>query len=86
MQFSLEFLEHDVAIAEDTWTALATTGSDHSLANVRAVIEGVLARGGAFTVEGSDGQVVQRIDTAAAFEGFMQDVDMQRSQYEQDQA
>jgi hypothetical protein len=53
---------------------------------VRAVIEGVLARGGAFTVEGSDGQVVQRIDTAAAFEGFMQDVDMQRSQYEQEQA
>jgi hypothetical protein len=86
MQFNLEFLEHDVAIAQDTWTALATTGSDHTLANVRAVIEGVLERGGAFTVEGNDGQVAQRIDTAAAFEGFMQDVDMQRSQYEQDQA
>jgi hypothetical protein len=85
MQFNLEFLEHDVAIAEDTWTALATTGSDHSLANVRAVIEGVLERGGAFTVEGANGQVVQRIDTAAAFEGFMQEVDMQRSQYEQEQ-
>lgn len=86
MQFSQEFLEHDVSIAEDTWTALVTTGSDHSLASVRAVIEGVLVRGGALTVEGSDGQVVQRIDTPAAFEGFMQDVDMQRSQYEQDQA
>jgi len=86
MQFSLEFLEHDVSIAEDSWIALVTTGSDHSLASVRAVIEGVLVRGGALTVEGSDGQVVQRIDTPAAFEGFMQDVDMQRSQYEQDQA
>ena len=86
MQFSLEFLEHDVSIAEDTWIALVTTGSDHSLASVRAVIEGVLVRGGALTVEGSDGQVVQRIDTPAAFEGFMQDVDMQRSQYGQDQA
>lgn len=86
MNFSLHFLEHDVSIAEDTWTALATTGSDISLENVRATIAAVLERGGAFTVEDSNGQVVRRIETASDFEGYMQDVAVQRAQYQQDQA
>jgi hypothetical protein len=86
MNFSLHFLEHDVSVAEDTWTALATTGSDASLASVRATILGVLERGGAFMVEGSDGQIVRHIETASDFEGYMQDIDIQRTQFEQDQA
>ncbi|QJE01743.1 hypothetical protein HH212_18345 [Massilia forsythiae] len=86
MNFSLHFLEHDVSIAEDTWTALATTGSDISLENVRATVAAVLERGGAFTVEDSNGQVVRRIESAADFEGYMQDVAMQRQQFQQTQA
>lgn len=86
MNFHLNFLEHDVSIAEDTWTALVTTGSDTSLANVRATILGVLERNGTFTVEDSNDQVVRRIETAAEFEGFMQEVEMQRTQFQQDQA
>jgi hypothetical protein len=86
MNFSLNFLEHNVSIAEDTWTALATTGSDMSLATVRAVIMGVLERNGVFTVEDSNDQVVRRIETPAEFEGFMQEVDMQRKQFQQEQA
>lgn len=86
MNFSLNFSEHNVSIAEDTWTALATTGSDIALANVRATIIGVLERGGSFTIEDSNDQVVRRIETAAEFEGFMQEVDMQRKQFQQDQA
>jgi len=86
MNFSLNFSEHNVSIAEDTWTALATTGSDIALANVRATIIGVLERGGSFTIEDSNDQVVRRIETAAEFEGYMQEVDMQRKQFQQDQA
>lgn len=86
MNFSLNFMEHDVPIAEDTWTALATTGSDPALANVRATIEGVLERNGSFTVEDSNDQVVRRIETSSEFEGFMQEVEMQRKQFQQDQA
>ncbi|RYF03595.1 MAG: hypothetical protein EOO78_06780 [Oxalobacteraceae bacterium] len=86
MNFHLNFLEHDVSIAEDTWTALVTTGSDASLANVRATILGVLERNGSFTVEDSNDQAVRRIETAAEFEGFMQEVEMQRTQFQQDQA
>jgi hypothetical protein len=86
MNFSLNFLEHNVSVAEDTWTALVTTGSDMSLANVRATIMGVLERNGSFTVEDSNDQVVRRIETASEFEGFMQEVDMQRTQFQQDQA
>lgn len=86
MHFSLNFLEHNVSIAEDTWTALATTGSDMSLANIRATIMGVLERNGIFTIEDSNDQVVRRIDTPSEFEGFMQEVDMQRKQFQQDQA
>lgn len=86
MHFSLNFLEHDVSVAEDTWTALATTGSDASFAGVRAVIAGVLERNGVFTIEDSNDQVVRRIETPADFEGFMQEVEMQRQQFEQDQA
>ncbi|WP_323143320.1 hypothetical protein [Massilia phyllosphaerae] len=86
MNFELHFLEHDVSIAEDTWTALVTTGSDTTLANVRATVLGVLERNGAFTVEDSNDQVVRRIETAAEFEGFMQEVEMQRTQFQQDQA
>jgi hypothetical protein len=84
MDFSLTFLEQDVAVVEDTWTALVTTGSDMSLANVRATILGVLERGGAFTVEGSNGQVVRRIHTPSEFEGYMQEVEIQRTQVQQD--
>jgi hypothetical protein len=85
MNFSLHFLEHDVSIAEDTWTALATTGSDVSLANVRATILSVLERNGAFTVEDSNDQVVRRIETPSEFEGYMQEIDMQRKQFQQEQ-
>jgi hypothetical protein len=86
MNFKLSFLEHDVSIAEDTWTALVTTGSDTSLANVRATIVGVLERNGTLTIEDSNDQAVRRIETAAEFEGFMQEVEMQRTQFQQDQA
>jgi hypothetical protein len=86
MNFNLNFLEHDVSINEDTWTALVTTGSDMSLANVQATIMGVLERNGSFTVMDSNDQVVRRIETAAEFEGFMQEVGMQRTQFQQDQA
>jgi hypothetical protein len=86
MIFTLNFMEHDVSIAEETWTALVTTGSDAGLANVRATIEGVLERSGSFTIEDSNDQAVRRIETAAEFEGFMQEVEMQRTQFQQDQA
>ena len=86
MNFSLNFSEHDVSVAEDTWTALATTGSDIALANVRATIMGILERNGSFTVEDSNDQVVRRIETPAEFEGFMQEVDLQRTQFQQEQA
>ena len=86
MNFSLHFNEQNVSIAEDTWTALATTGSDSSLANVRATILGVLEREGAFMVEGSDGQIVRRIDDPSEFEGYMQEVEIQRKQFGQEQA
>jgi len=62
MNFALNFLEHDVSIAEDTWTALVTTGSDTSLANVRATMLGVLERNGTFTIEDSNDQAVRRIE------------------------
>lgn len=86
MNFDLNFLEHNVSIAEDTCTALVTTGSDISLANVRATILGVLERDGSFTIEDSNDQAVRRIETAAEFEGFMQEVEMQRTQFQQEQA
>jgi hypothetical protein len=86
MNFSLNFLEHNVSVAEDTWTALATTGSDMSLANVRATILGVLERNGVFTVEDSNDQVVRRIETPSEFEGYMQEIELQRKQFQQDQA
>jgi hypothetical protein len=86
MNFSLNFSEHNVSIAEETWTALATTGSDMTLASVRAVIQGVLERSGSFTVEDSNDQVVRRIETPSEFEGYMQEIDMQRKQFQQDQA
>lgn len=86
MNFGLNFLEHNVSVDSDTWTALATTGSDVSLANVRAAIMGVLERNGIFTVEDGNDQVVQRVETASEFEGFMQEVELQRKQFQQDQA
>ena len=86
MKFNLQFLEHDVSIDQDTWTALATTGSDVSLENVRAAILGVLERGGVFTVDDSNDQVVRRIETSAAFEGYMQEIGTQRTQFQQEQA
>ena len=86
MNFNMSFLENNVSIAEDTWTALVTTGSDMSLASVRTTIMGVLERHGTFTVEDTNEQVVRRIETSSEFEGFMQEVDMQRSQFQQDQA
>lgn len=86
MNFGLNFSEHNVSIAEDSWTALATTGSDTTFANVRATIMGVLERDGTFTVEDGNDQVLRRIDTASEFEGFMQEVEMQRKQYQQEQA
>lgn len=85
MNFNLSFLEHDVSIGEDTWTALVTTGSDASLANVRATVMGILERDGTFTIENNDDQAVRRIETSAEFEGFMQEVEMQRTQSQQDQ-
>lgn len=86
MNFSLNFSEQNVSIAEDTWTALETTGSDMSLASVRAAILGVLERSGAFLIEGADGQVVRRIESPSEFEGYMQEVEIQRTQFGQDQA
>jgi len=86
MNFHLNFLEHNVSIAEDTWTALVTTGSDASLANVRDTILGVLERSGTFTIEDNNDQAVRRIETTAEFEGFMQEVEMQRTQFQQEQA
>lgn len=86
MNFSLNFLEHNVSVREDTWTALATAGSDATLASVRATILGVLERNGTFTVEDDNDQVLKRIETAADFEGYMQDVDLQRKQFQQEQA
>ena len=86
MIFNLKFLEHDVSIDQDTWAALATTGSDVSLENVRATVLGVLERNGIFTVEDSNDQVVRRIETPAEFEGYMQEIEMQRTQFQQEQA
>jgi hypothetical protein len=86
MDFTLNFLEHNVSVKEDTWTALATTGSDATLASVRATILGILERSGTLTVEDSNDQVVRRVETAADFEGFMQVVEMQRKQFQQEQA
>ena len=86
MNFNLNFSENNVAIDQDTWTALVTTGSDMSLASVRTAIMGVLEQNGTFTVEDASDQVVRRIETSAEFEGFMQEVDMQRSQFQQEQA
>jgi hypothetical protein len=86
MNFSLNFSEHNVAIVEDTWTALVTTGSDTSLSTVRMAIMGVLEQGGTFTVEDSNDQVVRRIESTSEFEGFMQEVNMQRAQFQQEQA
>ena len=86
MNFSLNFIEHNVSVNQDTWTALATTGSDTSLANVRATILGVLERNGTFTVEDSNDQVVRRFETASEFEGFMQEMEIQRKQFQQEQA
>ena len=86
MHFSLNFLENNVSVAEDTWTALATTGSDVSLASVRAVILGVLERDGTFTVEDSNDQVVRRIESPSEFEGYMQEIELQRKQFQQEQA
>jgi hypothetical protein len=48
MNFTLNFLEHDISVNEDIWTALVTTGSDVSLANVRATIASVLERNGVY--------------------------------------
>jgi len=86
MNFNLNFSENNVAIDQDTWNALVTTGSDMSLASVRTAIMGVLEQSGTFTVEDTNDQVVRRIETSAEFEGFMQEVDMQRSQFQQEQA
>jgi hypothetical protein len=86
MNFNLSFLEHNVSIAEDTWTALVTSGSDISLSNVRTAIMSVLDQDGTFTVEDGSDQVVRRIETSSEFEGFMQEVEMQRKQFQQDQA
>ena len=86
MNFSLNFNEQNVSVDEDTWTALATTGSDITLANVRATILGVLERDGAFMLEGSDGQIGRRIETPSEFEGYMQELEIQRKQFGQDQA
>jgi ribulose-5-phosphate 4-epimerase/fuculose-1-phosphate aldolase len=85
MNFSLNFQEHNVSINQDAWTTLVTTGSDATLDNVRATIAGVLERHGTFTVEDSSDQVVRRIEAAAEFEGYMQEIDMQRKQFQQEQ-
>lgn len=86
MSFNLKFLEHNVSIDQDTWTTLATTGSDVSLANVRATILALLDRSGTFTVEDNNDQVVRRIETPEEFEGYMQEMEMQRKQFQQEQA
>lgn len=86
MNFTLSFLENNVSVGEDTWTALVTAGSDASLANVRTAIMAVLEQNGSFTLEDSNDQVVRRIETSSEFEGFMQEVDIQRKQFQQDQA
>lgn len=86
MSFNLKFLEHNVSIDQDTWTTLATTGSDVSLANVRATILALLDRNGTFTVEDNNDQVVRRIETPEEFEGYMQEMEMQRKQFQQEQA
>jgi len=86
VNFSLNFIEHDVSINQDTWAALATTGSDVSFENVKATILGVLERNGTFTVEDSNDQVVRRIETPAEFEGYMQEMELQRKQFQQEQA
>lgn len=85
MYFSLNFLEHNVSINQEAWTALVTTGSDVTLENVRATIQCILDRDGTFTVEDSNDQVVRRIEAAAEFEGYMQEIDMQRKQFQQEQ-
>lgn len=85
MSFNLEFLERNVSIDQDTWTTLATTGSDVSLANVRAMILALLDRSGTFTVEDNNDQVVRRIETPEEFEGYMQEMEMQRKQFQQEQ-
>ena len=86
MNFSLNFIEHNISVTEDTWNALATTGSDISLANVRATILGVLERNGTFTVEDSNDQIVRRFETPSEFEGYMQEMEVQRKQFQQEQA
>lgn len=86
MNFSLNFLEHNVSVSEDTWTALATTGSDMTLSSIRATILGVLERSGTFTVDDSNDQVVRRIETPSEFEGYMQEIELQRKQFQQEQA
>ncbi len=86
MNFNLSFSEHNVAIVEDSWTALVTTGSDTTLSTVRTAIMGVLEQGGTFTVEDTNDQPVRRIETTSEFEGFMQEVEMQRAQFQQEQA
>lgn len=86
MNFNLTFSEHNISILEDTWTALVTTGSDTTLSTFRTAITAILEQGGAFTVEDSNDQAVRRIETSSEFEGFMQEVDMQRTQFQQEQA
>ena len=86
MNFNLSFSEHNVAIVEDSRTALVTTGSDTTLSTVRTAIMGVLEQGGTFTVEDANDQPVRRIETTSEFEGFMQEVEMQRAQFQQEQA
>jgi hypothetical protein len=49
-------------------------------------IMGVLEQGGTFTVEDTNDQVVRRIESTSEFEGFMQEVNMQRAQFQQEQA
>ena len=86
MSFNLKFIEHNVSIDQDTWTTLATTGSDVSFASIRATILAVLDRSGTFTVEDNNDQVVRRIETPEEFEGYMQEIEMQRKQFQQEQA
>jgi hypothetical protein len=86
MSFNLKFLENNVSIDQDTWTALATTGSDVSFANVQATILAVLGRSATFTVEDNNDQVVRRIEIPEEFEGYMQEIEMQRKQFQQEQA
>ena len=86
MNFNLNISEHNIAILEDTWTALVTTASDTTLSTVRTAITAILEQDGTFTVEDSNDQAVRRIETTSEFEGFMQEVDMQRTQFQQEQA